>query len=43
VIQIAMLVLFSISDRVGIAFAFALAAACIPFVFFKRSPGEPRG
>jgi APA family basic amino acid/polyamine antiporter len=43
VIQIAMLVLFSISDRVGILFALALAAACIPFVFFKRSPAEPRG
>jgi APA family basic amino acid/polyamine antiporter len=35
-IQIAMLVLFSISDRVGILFALGLAAACIPFVFFKR-------
>jgi len=40
--QIAMLVLFSISDRVGILFALGLAAACIPFVFFKHRPPNPR-
>jgi len=41
-LQIAMLILFSMSDRVGILFALGLAVACVPFAFFKHRPPDPR-